>query len=104
LLCCSIGSDEDDGGGGSEEASVDDPSETAVSRDAAKEMSSSSTTSSSLSPRDPDISADVTTVNFLVILLLGRITCTGGSVAEWLACWTRAQKGPGSDRSRGAVE
>jgi len=22
------------------------------------------------------------------------------SVAEWLACWTRAQKGPGSNRSR----
>jgi len=27
----------------------------------------------------------------------------GGSVAEWLACWTQAQKGPGSNRSRGAV-
>jgi len=27
----------------------------------------------------------------------------GGSVAEWLACWTQAQKGPGSDRSRDAV-
>ena len=26
-----------------------------------------------------------------------------GSVAEWLACWTRAQKGPGSNRSRDAV-
>ena len=24
----------------------------------------------------------------------------GGSVAEWLACWTQAQKGPGSNRSR----
>jgi len=23
----------------------------------------------------------------------------GGSVAEWLACWTKAQKGPGSNRS-----
>ena len=28
----------------------------------------------------------------------------GGSVAEWLACWTQAQKGPGSNRSRYAVE
>jgi len=28
---------------------------------------------------------------------------TGGSVAEWLACWTQAQKGPGSNRSRDAV-
>ena len=26
----------------------------------------------------------------------------GGSVAEWLACWTQAQKGPGSNRSRDA--
>jgi len=32
------------------------------------------------------------------------IVCTlGGSVAEWLACWTEAQKGPGSNRSRDAV-
>jgi len=27
----------------------------------------------------------------------------GGSVAEWLACWTQAQNGPGSNRSREAV-
>jgi len=27
----------------------------------------------------------------------------GGSVAEWLACWTQAQKGPGSNRSADAV-
>jgi len=27
----------------------------------------------------------------------------GGSVAEWLACWTQAQMGPGSNRSRDAV-
>jgi len=27
----------------------------------------------------------------------------GGSVAEWLACWTQSQKGPGSNRSRDAV-
>jgi len=26
-----------------------------------------------------------------------------GSVAEWLACWTPAQKGLGSNRSRDAV-
>ena len=25
------------------------------------------------------------------------------TVAEWLACWTKAQKGPGSNRSRDAV-
>jgi len=27
----------------------------------------------------------------------------GGSVAEWLACWTQAQKGLGSNRSRDDV-
>jgi len=27
----------------------------------------------------------------------------GGSIAEWLACWTQAQKGLGSNRSRDAV-
>jgi len=27
----------------------------------------------------------------------------GGSVAEWLACWTQVQKCPGSNRSRDAV-
>ena len=27
----------------------------------------------------------------------------GGSVTEWLACWTQAQKGLGSNRSRNAV-
>jgi len=27
----------------------------------------------------------------------------GGSVAEWLACWTQAQKSPGSNRSHDAV-
>jgi len=27
----------------------------------------------------------------------------GGSVAEWLACWTQALKGSGSNRSRDAV-
>jgi len=27
----------------------------------------------------------------------------GGSVAEWLACWTEALKGPGSNRSHDAV-
>jgi len=31
------------------------------------------------------------------------INITGGSVAEWLACWSQAQKGPGSNRSRDAV-
>jgi len=37
--------------------------------------------------------------------LLGHFSSTkcGGSVAEWLACWTQAQKGPGSNRSRDAV-
>ena len=40
---------------------------------------------------------------------LGRIRFTesrfrlGGSVAEWIACWTQAQKGPGSNCIRDAV-
>jgi len=36
--------------------------------------------------------------HLLLLLLL-----LGGSVAEWLACWTQALKGPGSNRSRDAV-
>ena len=36
--------------------------------------------------------------NSVKILLL-----TDGLVAEWLASWTQAQKGLGSDRSRDAV-
>ena len=27
----------------------------------------------------------------------------GGSVAEWLACWTQSQKGPGSNRSHDSL-
>jgi len=37
--------------------------------------------------------------NFVLFLYYGQ----RDSVAEWLACWTRAQKGPGSNRSRYAV-
>jgi len=32
------------------------------------------------------------------------IKLLGGSVAEWLACWTQAQKGLGSNRSRDAID
>jgi len=43
-----------------------------------------------------------------VYMYHSRTTCrrsrssvySDGSVAEWLACWTQAQKGPGSNRSR----
>jgi len=28
---------------------------------------------------------------------------SGGSIAEWLVCWTQAQKDPGTNRSRDAV-
>ena len=34
---------------------------------------------------------------------LRSLRTLGGSVAEWLACWTQAQKGSGSNRSRDAV-
>jgi len=36
----------------------------------------------------------------IIVLVLKQ---RGGSVAEWLACWTQAQKGPDSNRSRDAV-
>ena len=37
----------------------------------------------------------------LAIRLFMLLTLTlGGSVADWLACWTQAQKVPGSNRSR----
>jgi len=32
-----------------------------------------------------------------------HLLLSGGSVAEWLVCWTQAQKGLGSGRSRDAV-
>jgi len=38
-----------------------------------------------------------------VIISILPVLNKGGSVAEWLACWTQAQKGPGSNRSRDAV-
>jgi len=37
------------------------------------------------------------------VILYASWTIGGGSVAEWLACWTQAQKGPVSNRSRDAV-
>ena len=41
-------------------------------------------------------------VGLLVVLTKGT-SVKGGSVAEWLACWTPAQKGLGSNRSCDAV-
>jgi len=35
--------------------------------------------------------------------LTSTLPSAGGSVAEWLACWTQAPKGPGSNHSRDAV-
>ena len=35
--------------------------------------------------------------------LLAAARVSDGSVAEWLACWTQAQKDPGSNRSRDTV-
>ena len=37
------------------------------------------------------------------VALLPDPTLAGGSVAEWLACWTQTQKSPCSNRSRDAV-
>ena len=42
--------------------------------------------------------------SYLAGCLDTSISCrSGGWVAEWLARWTQAQKGPGSNRSRDAV-
>ena len=38
-----------------------------------------------------------------LLLLLIIIIIIIVAVAEWLACWTQAQKGPGSNRSRDAL-
>jgi len=37
------------------------------------------------------------------LLLCAVLPRLGGSVAKWLACWTQAQKGLSSNRSRDAV-
>jgi len=37
-------------------------------------------------------------INYVILVQI-----KGGSVAEWLACWTHAQKGLGSNRSRDVV-
>jgi len=39
----------------------------------------------------------------LLVYPVNASATTGGSIAEWLACWTQAQKGLGSNRSRDAV-
>ena len=41
----------------------------------------------------------------LEVLVINSLTFVikGSSVAEWLACWTQAQKGLNSNRSRDAV-
>jgi len=41
-------------------------------------------------------------VGLLVVLTRGTLV-KGGSVSEWLACWTQAQEGLGSNHSRDAV-
>ena len=39
---------------------------------------------------------------WMISIFLGT-DVVGGSVDEWLACWTRAQYGPGSSHSHDAV-
>ena len=47
------------------------------------------------------ISSPLTNINAVACLslfgftFLSNVEKLGGSVAEWLACWTQAQKGPG---------
>jgi len=40
---------------------------------------------------------------FSVEIVLFTVHSSGSSVAEWLACWTQAQKDLGSNRNRHAV-
>jgi len=46
---------------------------------------------------------DLGTGPAIIRCLLQIVSSWGGSVAEWLACWTQAQKGLGSNRGRDAV-
>jgi len=56
------------------------------------------------SPKRNDINITYTpAVTVLQNKLLLLFPIQGGSVAEWVACWTQAQKGPGSNRSRDVV-
>ena len=41
-------------------------------------------------------------MSLIISALLYTLGCIH-SVAEWLACWTQVQKGPGSNRSHDAV-
>ena len=43
------------------------------------------------------------TIVYTIYNYIYLLTDADGSVAEWLACWTQAQKGPGSNRGRDAV-
>ena len=49
---------------------------------------------------DPTVRQAIYSANWSALRPVGHLV---GSVAEWLACWTQAQKGPGSNRSRNAV-
>jgi len=40
---------------------------------------------------------------FICLRVKESQSMTGDNVDEWLACWTQAQKGPGSNRSSNAV-
>jgi len=59
----------------------------------------------------PFARTDFTVLSFLVYIVLYFKLCFclfyvaywGGSVAEWLECWTQAQKGLVPNRSRDAV-
>jgi len=37
------------------------------------------------------------------VVIVDHLPSVGGSVAEWLACWTQVQNSLGSNRSRDAV-
>jgi len=51
--------------------------------------------------RDWDL--PITGANYRTVIYFPTSPSQGGSVAEWLACWTHAQEGLGSNRSCDAV-
>ena len=46
---------------------------------------------------------DLLRVSSVLFICYCLVTVLGGSIAEWLVCWTRAHKGPGSNRNRDPV-
>ena len=53
--------------------------------------------------REIDLATTAAIIVCILYWIRTELVLTDGSVAEWLACWTHAQKGLSSNRSRDAV-